>query len=174
TWETRYMLLLWLSMTCLIPFDLSRLDGHLTSDPGQAREPIMDRILAVAKSYLMVSDKSRDAASVLVSKFVTRPDVKLKRLGDFLDWSLTTISQASDQTMGGTVILDGALQSLCLDQRHVAESSQAMLRKLGVKLIQRLGLTFLKPRLAKWRYQRGSRSLAANLSQSQSSSTVEA
>ncbi|XP_041720119.2 tubulin-specific chaperone D [Coregonus clupeaformis] len=195
TWENRYMLLLWLSMTCLIPFDLSRLDGHLTSDPGQAREPIMDRILAVAKSYLMVSDKSRDAASVLVSKFVTRPDVKLKRLGDFLDWSLTTISQASDQTMGGTVILDGALQSLaqlfkhgkrddflqyapvvlqCLDQRHVAESSQAMLRKLGVKLIQRLGLTFLKPRLAKWRYQRGSRSLAANLSQSQSGSTVEA
>uniref|UniRef100_A0A673Z935 Tubulin-specific chaperone D n=1 Tax=Salmo trutta TaxID=8032 RepID=A0A673Z935_SALTR len=195
TWETRYMLLLWLSMTCLIPFDLSRLDGHLTSDPSQTREPIMDRILAIAKSYLMVSDKSRDAASVLVSKFVTRPDVKLKRLGDFLDWSLTTISQASDQTMGGTVILDGALQSLaqlfkhgkrddflqyapvvlqCLDQCHVAESSQAMLRKLGVKLIQRLGLTFLKPRLAKWRYQRGSRSLAANLSLSQSGSTVEA
>uniref|UniRef100_A0A8C7MHI3 Tubulin-specific chaperone D n=1 Tax=Oncorhynchus kisutch TaxID=8019 RepID=A0A8C7MHI3_ONCKI len=192
TWETRYMLLLWLSMTCLIPFDLSRLDGHLTSDPSQTREPIMDRILAVAKSYLMVTDKSRDAASVLVSKFVTRPDVKLKRLGDFLDWSLTTISQASDQTMGGTVILDGALQSLCyhgtsvcvcssapvvlqcLDQCHVAESSQAMLRKLGVKLVQRLGLTFLKPRLAKWRYQRGSRSLAANLSLSQSGSTVEA
>uniref|UniRef100_A0AAZ3PRW6 Tubulin-specific chaperone D n=1 Tax=Oncorhynchus tshawytscha TaxID=74940 RepID=A0AAZ3PRW6_ONCTS len=192
TWETRYMLLLWLSMTCLIPFDLSRLDGHLTSDPSQTREPIMDRILAVAKSYLMVTDKSRDAASVLVSKFVTRPDVKLKRLGDFLDWSLTTISQASDQTMGGTVILDGALQSLCyhgtsvcvcssapvvlqcLDQCHVAESSQAMLRKLGVKLVQRLGLTFLKPRLAKWRYQRGSRSLAANLSLSQSGSTVKA
>uniref|UniRef100_UPI001EAECB64 tubulin-specific chaperone D-like n=1 Tax=Oncorhynchus gorbuscha TaxID=8017 RepID=UPI001EAECB64 len=195
TWETRYMLLLWLSMTCLIPFDLSRLDGHLNSDPSQTREPIMDRILAVAKSYLMVTDKSRDAASVLVSKFVTRPDVKLKRLGDFLDWSLTTISQASDQTMGGTVILDGALQSLaqlfkhgkrddflqyapvvlqCLDQCHVAESSQAMLRKLAVKLVQRLGLTFLKPRLAKWRYQRGSRSLAANLSLSQSGSTVEA
>uniref|UniRef100_A0A8K9X4F0 Tubulin-specific chaperone D n=1 Tax=Oncorhynchus mykiss TaxID=8022 RepID=A0A8K9X4F0_ONCMY len=195
TWETRYMLLLWLSMTCLIPFDLSRLDGHLTSDPSQTREPIMDRILAVAKSYLMVTDKSRDAASVLVSKFVTRPDVKLKRLGDFLDWSLTTISQASDQTMGGTVILDGALQSLaqlfkhgkrddflqyapvvlqCLAQCHVAESSQATLRKLGVKLVQRLGLTFLKPRLAKWRYQRGSRSLAANLSLSQSGSTVQA
>ncbi|KAI1884351.1 hypothetical protein AGOR_G00225520 [Albula goreensis] len=185
TWETRYMLLLWLSMTCLIPFDLSRLDGHLTSEPGLAREPIMDRILAVAKSYLTVSDKSRDAASMLVSKFVTRPDVKLKRLGDFLDWSLTAMSQASDLTMEGTVVLDGVLQSLaqlfkhgkredflqyaltvlqCLDKRRLSESNQAMLRKLGVKLVQRLGLTFLKPRLAKWRYQRGSRSLAANLS----------
>ncbi|XP_031432213.1 tubulin-specific chaperone D [Clupea harengus] len=190
TWETRYMLLLWLSMTCLIPFDLSRLDGHLSSDPAQVREPVMDRILAVAKSYLTVSDKSRDAASVLVSKFVTRPDVKQRRLGDFLDWNLTTVSQASDLTMEGTVVLDGTLQSLaqlfkhgkrddflqyaptvlqCLDQRHLPESNQAMLRKLGVKLVQRLGLTFLKPRMAKWRYQRGSRSLAVNLSQSVSS-----
>uniref|UniRef100_A0A4W6G114 Tubulin-specific chaperone D n=1 Tax=Lates calcarifer TaxID=8187 RepID=A0A4W6G114_LATCA len=167
TWETRYMLLLWLSMTCLIPFDLSRLDGHLESEGGKAREPTMDRILAIAK----------------------------KRLGDFLDWSLTTISQTNDQSMRDIMVLDGALQSLaklfkhgkrddllqyaptilqCLEQKRLSESSQAMLRKLGVKLIQRLGLTFLKPRLAAWRYQRGSRSLAANLSMSQSASTTDA
>ncbi|KAI3359188.1 hypothetical protein L3Q82_002713 [Scortum barcoo] len=198
TWETRYMLLLWLSMTCLIPFDLYRLDGNLESDGSKAREPIMDRILAIAKassssgssnSYLLVSDTPRDAASVLVSKFMTRPDVKQKRLGDFLDWNLTTISHTNDQSMRDIMVLDGALQSLaklfkhgkrddllqyaptilqCLEQKHLPESSQATLRKLGVKLIQRLGLTFLKPRLAAWRYQRGSRSLAANLSMSQS------
>lgn len=46
------MLLLWLSMTCLIPFDLSRLDGYLQSDGGKAREPIMDRILAIAKATI--------------------------------------------------------------------------------------------------------------------------
>lgn len=195
TWETRYILLLWLSMTCLIPFDLSRLDGHLSTVPGTNRESTMDRILEVAKSFLRVSDKSRDAASVLVSKFVTRPDVKQKRLGDFLDWCLTTISQSSEMTMEGTVILDGALQSLaqlfkhgkrddflqyaptvleCLNQKKIAESNQATLRKLGVKVVQRLGLTFLKPRLAKWRYQRGSRSLAVNLAQSSVTESVEA
>ncbi|XP_032392483.1 tubulin-specific chaperone D isoform X1 [Etheostoma spectabile] len=193
TWETRYMLLLWLSMTCLIPFDLYRLDGHLESDSGKAREPTMDRILAIAKSYLLVCDSPRDAASVLVSKFMTRPDVKQKRLGDFLDWSLTTISQTNDQSVRDIMVLDGALQSLaklfkhgkrddllqyaptilqCLEQKNLSESSQAMLRKLGVKLIQRLGLTFLKPRLATWRYQRGSRSLAANLSMSQSTTVA--
>ena len=43
------MLLLWLSMTCLIPFDLCRLDGHLDPESGQAREPIMDRILAITE-----------------------------------------------------------------------------------------------------------------------------
>uniref|UniRef100_A0A672ZPE7 Tubulin-specific chaperone D n=1 Tax=Sphaeramia orbicularis TaxID=375764 RepID=A0A672ZPE7_9TELE len=192
TWETRYMLLLWLSMTCLIPFDLSRLDGHLESDGGKSREPIMDRILAIAKSYLVVSDCSRDAASVLVSKFMTRPDVKQKRLGDFLDWSLMTITQTNDQSMTDIMVLDGALQSLvthkhtdhvevcaptvlqCLEKKHLSDSSQAMLRKLGVKLIQRLGLTFLKPRLAAWRYQRGSRSLAANLSMSQTTAVTAA
>uniref|UniRef100_A0A8C4NV09 Tubulin-specific chaperone D n=1 Tax=Dicentrarchus labrax TaxID=13489 RepID=A0A8C4NV09_DICLA len=180
TWETRYMLLLWLSMTCLIPFDLYRLDGHLESDGGKAREPTMDRILAIAKSYLLVSDTPRDAASVLVSKFMTRPDVKQKRLGDFLDWSLTTISQTNDESMRDIMAKlfkhgkrDDLLQYAptilqCLEQKHLSESSQAMLRRLGVKLIQRLGLTFLKPRLAAWRYQRGSRSLAANLSMSQS------
>ncbi|XP_054462818.1 tubulin-specific chaperone D [Anoplopoma fimbria] len=195
TWETRYMLLLWLSMTCLIPFDLYRLDGHLESDGGKVREPTMDRILGIAKSYLLVSDSPRDAASVLVSKFMTRPDVIQKCLGDFLDWSLTTISQTNDQSMRDIMVLDGALQSLaklfkhgkrddilqyapailqCLEQKHLPESSQAMLRKLGVKLIQRLGLTFLKPRLAVWRYQRGSRSLAANLSMSDSTSVATA
>lgn len=189
TWETRYMLLLWLSMTCLIPFDLYRLDGHLESDGSRAREPTMERILAIAKSYLLVSDTPRDAASVLVSKFMTRPDVKQKCLGDFLDWSLTTISQTSDQSVLDIMVLDGALQSLaklfkhgkrddllqyaptvlqCLEKKRLSESNQAMLSKLDVKLIQRLGLTFLKPRLAAWRYQRGSRSLAANLSMSQS------
>ncbi|KAJ6660483.1 hypothetical protein lerEdw1_017907 [Lerista edwardsae] len=58
----------------------------------------------------------------------------------------------------------------CLDNCKLSESNQTLLRKLGVKLVQRLGLTFLKPKVAKWRfvlvtviYQRGFRSLAANL-----------
>uniref|UniRef100_A0A674K048 Tubulin-specific chaperone D n=1 Tax=Terrapene triunguis TaxID=2587831 RepID=A0A674K048_9SAUR len=184
TWETRYMLLLWLSMTCLIPFDLARLDGNILSEEGCTRMPIMDRILNVAKSYLVVSDKARDAAAVLVSRFIIRPDVKQKRMADFLDWALSTLSKSSFQTMEGTIVMDGMLQALaqlfkhgkrddclpyastvleCLDNCKLSESNQTLLRKLGVKLVQRLGLTFLKPKVAKWRYQRGCRSLAANL-----------
>ncbi|XP_042304355.1 tubulin-specific chaperone D isoform X2 [Sceloporus undulatus] len=184
TWETRYMLLLWLSVTCLIPFDLARLDGNISSLEGCPRVSTMDRILTVAKSYLMVSDKPRDAAAVLVSKFITRPDVKQKRMADFLDWTLSTLSKSSFQTMEGAIVMDGMLQALaqlfkhgkredclpyastvleCLDKCKLSESNQTLLRKLGVKLVQRLGLTFLKPKVAKWRYQRGFRSLAANL-----------
>ncbi|XP_053566294.1 tubulin-specific chaperone D [Bombina bombina] len=189
TWESRYMLLLWLSMTCLIPFDLSRLDGNLSSDAAQCRRSTMDHILDIAKSYLVVSDKSRDAAAVLVSKFITRPDVKQKRMADFLDWSLTTLSSSKYLTMEGTIAMDGMLQALAqlfkhgkredclpyasavltsLDNCKLSQCNQTVLRKLGIKLVQRLGLTFLKTKVAKWRYQRGSRSLAANLMQQSS------
>ncbi|XP_064126499.1 tubulin-specific chaperone D isoform X1 [Loxodonta africana] len=184
TWETRYMLLLWLSVTCLIPFDFSRLDGNLIAQPGPARMSITDRILHIAESYLVVSDKARDAAAVLVSKFITRPDVKQKKMADFLDWTLHTLAHSSFQTIDGTITMDGVLQALaqifkhgkredclpyastileCLNNCRLSESNQTLLRKLGVKLVQRLGLTFLKPKVAKWRYQRGCRSLAANL-----------
>ncbi|XP_069866100.1 tubulin-specific chaperone D-like [Dipodomys merriami] len=183
TWETRYMLLLWLSVTCLIPFDFSRLDGNLLTQPGETRMPIMDRILQIAESYLVVSDKARDAAAVLVSKFITRPDVRERKMASFLDWSLCTLAH-SFQTADGIIATDGTLQALaqifkhgkredclpyastvlqCLDRCRLPECSQTRLRKLGVKLVQRLGLTFLKPKVATWRYQRGSRSLAANL-----------
>uniref|UniRef100_A0AAA9U1Z4 Tubulin-specific chaperone D n=1 Tax=Bos taurus TaxID=9913 RepID=A0AAA9U1Z4_BOVIN len=186
TWETRYMLLLWLSVTCLIPFDFSRLDGNL-SQPGQERASTMDRILQVAESYLVVSDKARDAAAVLVSKFVTRPDVKQKKMASFLDWSLCTLARSSFQTIEGVIAMDGTLQALaqifkhgkredclpyaatvlqCLDSCRLPDSNQTLLRKLGVKLVQRLGLTFLKPQVAKWRYQRGCRSLAESLQHS--------
>lgn len=37
------------------------------------------------------------------------------------------------------------------------------LRKAKVNLAQRIGMIFLKPKVAKWRYQRGVRSLAQNL-----------
>ncbi|KAK2528589.1 hypothetical protein Q9233_007560 [Columba guinea] len=184
TWETRYMLLLWLSMICLIPFDLARFDGNLISEEGQTCMPTMDHILQIAKCYLVVSDKARDAAAVLVSKFIVRLDVKQKRMADFLDWTLAMLSKSSFQTMEGTVVMNGMLQALaqlfkhgkredclpyaatvleCLDNCKLSESNQMVLRKLGMKLVQRLGLTFVKPKVAKWRYQRGCRSLAANL-----------
>ena len=47
-WETRYVILLWLSMVAIIPFDLVKLDGNSTD-----KKSIVDRIYA----------------SLLVSKF---------------------------------------------------------------------------------------------------------
>jgi hypothetical protein len=43
------------------------------------------------------------------------------------------------------------------------DNRSSLLRKLSLKVIQRLGLNFLKTKVASWRYQRGSRSLTVNL-----------
>ena len=42
-------------------------------------------------------------------------------------------------------------------------SNSVTKRKLGIKLLQRVGLVYLPPRVASWRYQRGARSLLHNL-----------
>jgi len=39
----------------------------------------------------------------------------------------------------------------------------SFIKKARVNLAQRIGMIFLKPKVAKWRYSRGSRSLASNL-----------
>ena len=70
TWTTRYVLLLWLSIIVMIPFHMCRFDeydsreGHVVT--------IMERVLNVCKTYVIVSDKCRDAAAYLASKFLTR------------------------------------------------------------------------------------------------------
>ena len=47
------------------------------------------------------------------------------------------------------------------------------LRKYRVNIAQRIGLVFLKPKLVKWRYQRGFRSLQENLGSSTSHSAQQ-
>ncbi|XP_072167628.1 tubulin-specific chaperone D-like [Diadema setosum] len=186
TWESRYMLLLWMSMICMIPFDMSRLDSTgAGSGDHSASLPTMDRILNVAKTYLGVSDKCRDASAFMVSRFLTRHDVKQQRLPEFLDWCLRVISeQVKVESIPSILKICGVLSTLAqlfklgkrsdllsyapvvlqvLTQCQLCSHVNTQLRKLSIKLVQRLGLTWLQARQMKWRYQRGSRSLAANL-----------
>ena len=63
-WETRYMLLLWLSFLLMVPFDLSRMDG---SNKG-CGHGTLERVFEVAKLYVGVRDKCRDAAAILLAR----------------------------------------------------------------------------------------------------------
>ena len=42
--------------------------------------------------YIDVSDKSRDAAAYMLSRFMTRPDVKKEALPVFIDWALCELT----------------------------------------------------------------------------------
>ncbi|CAG5136571.1 unnamed protein product [Candidula unifasciata] len=194
-WETRYILLVWLSIVCLIPFDLKRLDSNLRQGDGHFKARIMDRIMAVCKTYLLVPDKSRDATAYLTSKFLIRHDVKQELLPQALEWMLQVLKDADYTTGIGCTHMCGVLAALALLFKHgkredllqyapvvlrvtldakLEECDSCVIRKLVGKLIQRLGLTFLKFRVAAWRYQRGSRSLVVNLGAGAASVTLGA
>ena len=54
TWETRYILLLWMSIICMIPFDMAKLDSNAPIDEdGRKKEPTMIRIINVGKVSLV-------------------------------------------------------------------------------------------------------------------------
>ncbi|XP_066141125.1 tubulin-specific chaperone D [Euwallacea fornicatus] len=178
TWTTRYILLLWLSIIIMIPFDLSRFDGFHESETG--KRSVMDRVLDVIKMYAIVPDKCRDAAAFLSYKFINRNDVKEKHLVPFFDW----VREQSLAQESNVFVKYGTLACIAMIIKHgkredilphaqkllawiinseFKDSSGTNVQKLVYKIIQRIGLTFLPPQIASWRYQRGSRSLAANL-----------
>ncbi|EDV27936.1 uncharacterized protein TRIADDRAFT_21306, partial [Trichoplax adhaerens] len=173
-WQSRYILLLWLSVVCMVPFDMARFDG--TRD----ERPIIERIMDTANMYLTVSDKSRDMAGIVLAKFLSRPDVRDRKLDTFMKTLLQKSKEVDVTLMTGMVELSGYLSVLALIYKHgkrtdvlpyakavldtvislnLMESSNTLLRKYSIKIIQRIGLAFLKARIASWRYKRGTRTL---------------
>ena len=74
-WETRYFLLLWLSILVLIPFHLSRFDSGAASGGDQTTPAtLMSRILGSIKHNLIIGDKCQDASAFLSGKYRESPD----------------------------------------------------------------------------------------------------
>lgn len=193
SWETRYMLLLWLSMICLIPFDMVRFDTP-NSDGSESKQSVTSRILDFGKLYLTTSsDNCQEASVLLLSKFITRPDISKVHMAGFVKWCLLKITSSDPELMVGLTQIKGCLSVLAMMFKQgkrdgllsfttpvlekVQESGMLnvknmVIRKLVVKLVQRVGMTLLRPRVAAWRYQRGSRSLDETLKQSSTSPAV--
>ncbi len=88
------MLLLWLSIVCMVPFDLSRFDSNEISDKSQK---IMNRLLKLCTPYLFVSDKSQDAAAYVLAKFMSRLDVGRTIFPEFYEQLLGFVSEAKSK-----------------------------------------------------------------------------
>jgi tubulin-specific chaperone D len=70
-WRLRYILLLWLSLISMLPFDLSRFDEDV-SVSGGSQSSTAHRIQSLAIEYLGRAGLERDAAAILLSKLYTR------------------------------------------------------------------------------------------------------
>ncbi|CAG8496822.1 13874_t:CDS:10, partial [Acaulospora colombiana] len=178
-WETRYVLLIWLSLICMIPFDLKTVDSLAVA--GGNKFPLVDHMIDLAKFYLKVTGKERDGAAVFLSRLLTRRDIAEIYLADYIQWAQEAARNNKD-----VFTITGILTSLCaiykLGQRQTllptldiawsclflleddgTFSKNTLVRKMLVKLAQRFGLCYLRPKVASWRYKRGNRSLKDNL-----------
>jgi len=68
-WESKYVVLLWLSIIILVPFDLSTIDSEKGDD-------IFAQLLDLSKFYLKSSSLTREAAAIFLAKFFSRPDIQ--------------------------------------------------------------------------------------------------
>ena len=80
-WQTKYILLLWLSLIILAPFDLERIQSS-------TEEGLVKRLLDVAKRELATPGKERDASAILCARVLSRRDVWRTELPSFLNWAI--------------------------------------------------------------------------------------
>lgn len=178
-WEKSYILLLWLSHLLLAPFDLASISG-----PGKPSDalPIMDlspdvpslasRVLAVIIHFIGSATKEQDAASKLLVRLATRPDMQRLHLPTSLvSWALQvlaspTLQQSSSlhtflgplrflvgmtvtpdslETSGLIPSIYAAGKKLMDDALFAFLKSSAVTKKLVIKLFRNVALLSLQP-----------------------------
>ncbi|VFQ75756.1 unnamed protein product [Cuscuta campestris] len=76
--EAKCVILLWLSILVLIPFDISSVDTSITDSQCTSTNeppPLALRIIECSKDYLSNAGPMRTIAGLLLSKLLTRPDM---------------------------------------------------------------------------------------------------
>uniref|UniRef100_A0A914CJN7 Tubulin-specific chaperone D n=1 Tax=Acrobeloides nanus TaxID=290746 RepID=A0A914CJN7_9BILA len=179
--EALYILIVWLLIICKNPFNLAMFDSAKSRADGA--KTTVQRIL----ECLQVFRKWYAVDLRMVVLIVTRNEDNTVVLKPIIDNSLETLKKSpmeerevlkelqllvaifkrgkrAEMLKYAKPVLDHLSLLLKLD------SPNTHIRNFTVKLVQRLVVVFLKPRLAKWRYLCGVRSLEQNLKQPTSSS----
>lgn len=171
SWESLYVLLLWLAQLVLIPFHLHTV---------QTRADMAGALVALGRCHLGSRGKPSDAAQLMLARLLTRPDLEAEHLRAFVSWAVAAVRDPGGHADMAPVLLttlarvfatgardrmllvaDAAFE-LCQWPTDSAAQSPAW-RKGLVKMAQRVGVCFLAQRVAPWRYQRGHRTLLASV-----------
>ncbi|KAL1950308.1 hypothetical protein VTO73DRAFT_5432 [Trametes versicolor] len=157
-WPLRYAMLLWLSLICMIPFDLEQFD-----EVGHSGETA-SRIEAVAKSFLGRAGVDREGAALLLSRLYMRKDMALK-LPVFLSYATSQLEGLSDAFMGlgimrviCEVMKLGAAEEVQAQKEFLLQVTQTLagnrtlvantaIRKLRTKAIARIVIRLLPARI---------------------------
>ena len=132
---------------------------------------------------MFTSDKCQDASAFLLAKFMSRLDLRETVLPKFFDQLFQFLDESNKK--GENIRVLGTLKCIAsiykygkredllkytlptleqlIKQDLLATSQLAIVRKFHIKIVQRIGTTFFKFKIAKWRYERGSRILMNNV-----------
>jgi hypothetical protein len=189
SWELRFTLFLWLSVLLLIPFNLASLDNK------EGGRPLIERLVGVCEGALSESSRTREPAALSLSRLLTRADTETNDLPAFLKRANAVISGSTASDALYDTRAQGFLAAVAavfkrgdragllkrvpmvlvrITDASLFASASTGLRKMMVKAAARMGLAMLPARVATWRYNRGSRSLEANLSSTASASSAAA
>ena len=92
-WQTKYILLLWLSLICLAPFDLASIESHETT------QSLVTRLLKVSEEGLGVAGKERDACAILCARVLSRSDVWRTELHPFMTRAIDVFQSPGDNIL---------------------------------------------------------------------------
>jgi hypothetical protein len=99
-WETKYVLLLWLSVIVLVPFDLSSIDSNLFMGIHEEmkceglRGSILLCLVNLGLGYLRSSTRLRNIGALFLSKLLSRPDALASGvLGAAIEWSVVVVQK---------------------------------------------------------------------------------
>ncbi|KAL8235660.1 hypothetical protein R6Q59_016741 [Mikania micrantha] len=100
--DTKCVILLWLSILVLVTFDISSVDTSIVNTQSiDANEPppLVARILKISKEYLSSAGPMQTIAGLLLSKLLTRPDMR-PAFTRILSFDLFFISHSSKPISG--------------------------------------------------------------------------
>ncbi|KAL1744501.1 armadillo-type protein [Schizophyllum fasciatum] len=151
-WALRYVVLLWLSLICMIPFDLAQFDEE--DHVGRTA----DILEALGKKYVDRAGLEREGAASLLARLYMRQDM-LARLDSFLNSAAKAIHSQDVFTSLGVlqvicevvksgpeqIVRQVAPQLLLLAESETLVGNM-LLRKYKTKLVARVALRLLPPR----------------------------
>lgn len=160
SWEVKFVLCLWLSQLSLVPFDISTIGATLADD-----------LIEWGTKLLSSPSRASESSAFFLSRLLARKDM-VERRAKFIKEACEQINTASERLVTNYLrtlfcIFNNAdhnlvsqFGKLVFDSTQcLSESPSAHHRLFQIKIIQKVGLAFLPPRVAKWRYQRGARTL---------------
>ncbi|KAJ2453713.1 hypothetical protein EV183_002012 [Coemansia sp. RSA 2336] len=98
-WQSRYILLIWLSLLAMIPFDIESIDSGMANLPAissiNSNQSLMERWIGLGKLFLGKSGCEMEGAAIMLSRLLSRKDTGASFQPSFIEWAVQQINDAA-------------------------------------------------------------------------------